>query len=146
MLKLEIFLSHLQIFYTDHKFLRSVTEANPWSRQTVQPDDASWKRLEDIFATRLDDVLKTLLQGALKTSWKPLEDGFKTYGHYENIGLDQEVLKTSSRRILKTYNYGEYIRLVQDVMFAGYESICYYNTDQMTIQHRLAKRSKQCTR
>ena len=31
------------------------------------------------------------------------------------FGLDQEILKTSSRRLLKTYDLGKYIRLGQDV-------------------------------
>ena len=69
----------------------------------------SWKRLEDIFARRLEDVLKTFwrrledvlktfVQGVLKTSWKRLEDALarrledvlKTYGQDEYIGLDQD--------------------------------------------------------
>ena len=47
-----------------------------------------WKRLEDIFAGSLEDVLKT--------SWRRLEDVLKTYGQDKYIGLDQDVLKTSS--------------------------------------------------
>ena len=39
----------------------------------------------------LEDVLKTLLQDVLKTSWKRLEEVLKTYGQDEYIGLDQDV-------------------------------------------------------
>ena len=54
---------------------------------------------------RLENVLKISLQDVLKTSWRCLEDVFarrledilKTYGQDEYIGLDQEVLKTSWR-------------------------------------------------
>ena len=85
MLKLEKLVSHLQIFYTDNKFLRRVNQENPWPRQTVYLDYASWKhlwkhfrktfwrRLEDVLKTswrRLEDVLKTFLQDVLKTSWR----------------------------------------------------------------------------
>ena len=67
----------------------------------------SWRRLED--------ALKTFLQDVLKSSWKRLEDVLNTYGQGKYIGLDQDVLKTSSegewlkrihssksRRLLKT--------------------------------------------
>ena len=94
----------------------------------------SWKHLEDIFARGLEDVLKTSwrrLENVLKTSWRRLEDVLKTYGQDEYIGLDQDVLKTSSedvwlRRIffswsrhpediLKTSSGDEDERLLQDV-------------------------------
>ena len=59
-----------------------------------------WKRLEDIFAGRLEDVLKTSwrrLQNVLKTPWRGLEDVLKTsWRRLENV------LKTSWRRIAKT--------------------------------------------
>ena len=38
----------------------------------------------------------------LMTPWKRLEDVLKTYGQDEYIGLDQDVLKMSCRRVLKT--------------------------------------------
>ena len=62
----------------------------------------SWKRLEDALKRpwrRFEDVLKTSskrLEDVLKTSWKRLEDVLKTYSQDEYIGLDQDVLKTSS--------------------------------------------------
>ena len=57
---------------------------------------------------RLENILKTSLQDVLKTSWRCLEDVFarrlqdvlKTYGLDENIGLDQDVLKTFSEDVL----------------------------------------------
>ena len=48
----------------------------------------SWRCLEDVFARRLEDVLKTFWRHLGKTSW---------------------------RRLLKTYEYSEYVRLDQDV-------------------------------
>ena len=61
-----------------------------------------WKRLEDIFAGSLEDALKTSwrrLQNVLKMSWRHLEDVLKTYGQEKYIGLDQDVLKTSSEDV-----------------------------------------------
>ena len=63
----------------------------------------SWRRLEDALKRswrRFKDVLKTsskCLEDVLKTSWsRRLEDLLKTYGQDEYIGLNQDVLKTSS--------------------------------------------------
>ena len=58
------------------------------------------RRLEGIFARHLEDVLKT--------SWKRVQEVLKTYGLDEYIGLDWNVLKTSSedewlRRIYSTW-------------------------------------------
>ena len=50
MLKLEKFLSQLQIFYTEDIF------------------KTSWRRLKDVLKTFLQDVLKIFLQNILKTS------------------------------------------------------------------------------
>ena len=38
------------------------------------------------------------------------------YDQDDYVGLDQDVLKTSSRHLLKTYELGNYIRLDQDVL------------------------------
>ena len=77
----------------------------------------SSKRLEDVLKMswrhfcktswrRLENVLKTSWQDVLKTSWKRLEDVLKTYGQDKYIGLDQDVLKTSSEdvRLGRTYS------------------------------------------
>ena len=64
----------------------------------------SWRCLEAVF--------KDVLQNVLKTPWRCLEDVFvrrlkdvlKTHGQDQYIGLDQDDLKTSSRRLLKTYD------------------------------------------
>ena len=61
--------------------------------------------LQDVlkmFWRDLEDVLKVFLQDFLNTCWKRLEDVLKTYGQDEYIGLDKEVLKTSSGGLLKT--------------------------------------------
>ena len=58
----------------------------------------SWRHLETS-SKSLEDVLKTLWRGledVFKTSWRGLEDVLKTYGQDKYIGLDQDVLKTSS--------------------------------------------------
>ena len=65
----------------------------------------SWRCLEDILKTsskRLEDALKTPWRGledVLTTSSKRLEDVLKTYGQEKYIGLDQDVLKTSSEDV-----------------------------------------------
>ena len=72
----------------------------------------SSKRLEDVLKTswrRLEEVLKTswrLLEDVLKTSWRRLEDVLKTYGQDEYIGLDQDVLKTSSEDVTQQTFFG----------------------------------------
>ena len=53
----------------------------------------SWKRLEDIFARRLEDVLKM--------SWRRLEN-VKTYGQDEYIGLDQDASEDEDECLLGT--------------------------------------------
>ena len=55
----------------------------------------SWRRLEDVFKTSwriLEDVLKTFLQDVFKTSWRRL---LKMYDYNQYIRLDQDILKTS---------------------------------------------------
>ena len=47
-----------------------------------------------------------------KTSWKRLEDVWPR----RLFGLHQDVLEMSWRRLLKTYELGEYFRLYQDVL------------------------------
>ena len=44
----------------------------------------------------LEDVLKTFSQDVLKTSWKRIEDVLKMYDQDEYIGINEDVLKTSS--------------------------------------------------
>ena len=69
----------------------------------------SWRCLEDFLARRLEDVLKT-------------------YGQNECIGLDQDVLKTSWRRLLKTNVFKTYS---SRRMFAGNLIFCkksYFST------------------
>ena len=66
----------------------------------------SWRRFCKTSWRRLENVLKTSWQDVLKTSWKRLEDVLKTYSQDEYIGLDQDVLKTSSEdmRLKRTYS------------------------------------------
>ena len=59
-----------------------------------------WKRVEDVFARRLEDVLKTSwkrLENVLKTSWRCLEEVLKTF--WRRLA---DVLKTYWRRLDKT--------------------------------------------
>ena len=80
-----------------------------------------WKLLENVLARRLEDVLKTFLQDVLKTSWKRLEDVLKTswkrledvlktYDQDKYIGLDQDVLKTSSEDVWVRWIYSSWWR------------------------------------
>ena len=67
----------------------------------------SWRCLEDVFARHLEEVLKTYwrrLEDVFETSSRCPKDVLKTYGQEEYIGLDQDVLRTSSRCLLKTYD------------------------------------------
>ena len=62
-------------FHHSCKFSTPIIDfSEVWPRQTVQPDDTSWNRLEGIFTRCLEDVLKKFLQYLLKTTWKRLED------------------------------------------------------------------------
>ena len=55
----------------------------------------------------LQNVLKTSLQDVFKTSWRRLEDAWRCL---------EDVLAKRLENVLKTCNYGEYIRLDQDVL------------------------------
>ena len=74
----------------------------------------SSKRLKDVFARSLEDVFENVWkkswQDVLKTSWKRLEDVLKTYGQDEYIGLDQDVLKTSSEEVRLRRAYSSWRR------------------------------------
>ena len=85
----------------------------------------SWRCLQDVFARRLEDVLKTswrCLEDVLKTScvlkmcWRRLENVLKTYGQDEYIGLDQDVLKTSSEDVRLRRTYSSWSRRLEDVL------------------------------
>ena len=83
-------------------------------------ENFSKRSLQEVMKTywrRLEDVLKTLLQKILKTSWIRFEDVLtrgledisktswhvlKTYDQDNYVSLDQDVLKTSWRRLLTT--------------------------------------------
>ena len=73
------------------------------------------RRLEDPLARHLEGVLNTLLQDLSKTSWKRLEDVLKTYSQDEYIGLNQEVLKTSSEDVRLRQTYSSWSRCLEDV-------------------------------
>ena len=77
--------------YTDHKFLRSVTNANP------SIDKRLWitskKRFEYVSTTSSDRVYKNSL--TYDTSLKHLEDVLKMHDQDKYVGLDRDVLKMS---------------------------------------------------
>ena len=94
-------------------------------------------RLEDVFARRLEDVLKTSLkrledvlkmsgrhfsrrfEDVLKTFRRRLEGVLKTFWRSLQIILEtswQDVLKRSWRHLVKTYGQAEYFGLDQDVL------------------------------
>ena len=75
----------------------------------------SWRCLKDAFARRLENVSKTSWQDVLKTSWRRLEKVLKTYGQDEHIGLDQDVLKTSSEDVRLRRTYSSWSRRLEDV-------------------------------
>ena len=103
MLKLEEFLLHLQIFCTDHKFLRSVTQGNSLTWWHVLKTSwrylwkTSWRCLEDVFARRLKDVLKT--------SWRRLEDVLPRRIYWVSwiySSWSRRLLKTKTKDVFKT--------------------------------------------
>ena len=79
----------------------------------------SWRR----FCRRLEDVLKTSWKLFGKTSWRSLEnvlarrleDVLKTYGQDEYIGLDQDILKTSSEDKWQRRIYSSWSLRLEDV-------------------------------
>ena len=78
-----------------------------------------WRRLEHVLKKILQGILKTFwwrLEDVLKTSWRCLEDVLKTYGQDEYIGLDQDVLKTSSEDVRLRRTYSSWSRRLEDVL------------------------------
>ena len=76
-------------------------------------------RLENVLKTSLQDVLKTFskhLIDVLKMSSKRLEDVLKMYDQDEYIGLDQDVLKTSSEDLWVRPICSSWSRRLQDVL------------------------------
>ena len=75
----------------------------------------SWRRLEDVLKTswrRLEDVWPRRIYW----SWpRRLEDVLKTYGQDEYIGLDQDVLKTSSEDVWLRRICSSWSRRLEDV-------------------------------
>ena len=70
----------------------------------------SWRCLQDVFARRLEDVLKTSWRRFGKRSWRCLENVLKT--------LWQDVLKTSWRRLEEVWTrriYWSWPRRLEDV-------------------------------
>ena len=88
-------------------------------------------RLENVLKISFQDVLKTSskrLQNVLKISWRRFEDVLriswrrlqnvlKTYGQDEYIGLDQDVLKTSSEDVRLRRTYSSWSRHLEDVFW-----------------------------
>ena len=81
----------------------------------------SWRCLEDVFKTswrHFEDVLARRLEDVFKTPCRCLEDVFedalKTYGQDEYIGLDQDLLKTSSGDVRLRRTYSSWWRRLQD--------------------------------
>ena len=67
----------------------------------------SWKHLEYV----LKISWRHVLQDVLKATWKRPEDVLKKYDQDEYTSLEHDVLKTSWRPLLKSFDEGEYIRL-----------------------------------
>ena len=80
----------------------------------------SWRWLEDVFQDvlkmfwrRLQNVLKMSWRRFCKKSWRRLENVLKTYGQNGYIGLDQDVLKTSSEDVKLRRTYSSWRRLLK---------------------------------
>ena len=86
-----------------------------WRR--VQKDlKISWRCLEDVSARRLEELLQTSWQDVLKTSWRRLENVLMTSWRRMAKTNMLVLIKTSSRRLLKTYDQDKYICLNQDIL------------------------------
>ena len=88
----------------------------------------SWKRLEEIFARRLEDVLKMSWRRFCKTSWRRLEDVLKTsWRRLEDVWPRriywswsrrlEDVLKTSSEDVWVRRIYSSWSRRLEDVFW-----------------------------
>ena len=92
----------------------------------------SWRCLEDLFQNvlktfwqdvlkmswgRFEDVLKMSWRCFCKTSWRRLENVLKTYDQDEYIGLDQDILKTSSETVRLRQTYWSWSRRLEDVFW-----------------------------
>ena len=83
----------------------------------------SWKRLEDIFERRLEDVLKMswrcfeeILRRLAKTSWRRLED---LWSRRRPRRLNQDELKTSWKLLLKTKTKDIFKTCLEDKCLLG---------------------------
>ena len=74
----------------------------------------SWRRLKDVLKTFFKTSIRRF-EDVLKVSWKRLEDVWKTYSQDEYIGLDRDVLKTSSEDVRLRQTYSSWSRRLQDV-------------------------------
>ena len=121
---------------------RSVTKTNPsvdnrlWStpqKRFEYVSKTSWERVNKNSLTLLYVLKKSWwrLQNLLKTSWRCLEDIFarcledvlKTYSQDEYIGLDQDVLKTSSEDVRLRRTYWSWSRRLEDVLKTSSEDV-----------------------
>ena len=74
----------------------------------------SSRRICETFWRRFEDVLKT--------SWKRVSKAsLKTYGQDDYIGLDQDVLKTSSENVWLIRIYSSSLRRLEDVLKTSFE-------------------------
>ena len=107
---------HIPPFVDNHLWKRTTQKrVECFSKTCSQEQFNLMIRLEDIlkmswrrFSRRLEDVLKT--------SWKRLENVLKTYRQDEYIGLDQDVLKTSSEDVRLRRTYSSWSRRLEDVL------------------------------
>ena len=76
--------------------------------ETVELNETSWKRLQDTFARRFEDVSKM--------SWRCLEDVFAR-PFEELLKSLEDVLTRRLEHVLKTYDQDKYIGLDQDVFW-----------------------------
>ena len=74
----------------------------------------SSRRICETFWRRFEDVLKT--------SWKRVSKAsLKAYGQDDYIGLDQDVLKTSSENVWLIRIYSSSLRRLEDVLKTSFE-------------------------
>ena len=109
------------VFKTSWRCLQDV-----FARRLEDVLKTSWRRLEDVLKTFLQDVLKTSWQDVLKMSWRRLENVLKTSWRRFCKTSWRHLGKTSWRRlenVLKTYSQDEYIGLDQNVLKTSSEDV-----------------------
>ena len=96
---------------------------NVFKRSLQNVLKTSWRCLEEVFPRRLENVLARRLENVLKTSSRSLEDVWA-----------RRLCWSWSRRLLKTYELDKYFRLDQDVLKTPWKRLLKTKTKDVFIK------------